>query len=290
MSAAERIARALGGAQREGRAWRCYCPVHGGHSLTIADGRGGRLLVKCWASDCPPDEIFRELRRMRLSETPPGLSATTIERADAVMPTAWARAIWERARDARRSPEVRGYLTGRGWPLPPPACLRWLPSCRHPSGGRLPAMIARVDNCDGELIGVHRTYLTADCRRYDRASLGVIAGGAVRLAPAAKTIAVAEGIETALAIMLATEIPTWAALSTSGLRNLILPRVVETVFIGVDNDGNGAGQAAACAVAERWQGEGRDVRLAMPHRIGSDFNDVLLGEGDDDKGQYTRTV
>jgi hypothetical protein len=62
-------------------------------------------------------------------------------------------------------------------------------------------MIARVDNVDGELIGVHRTYLTADWRRYDRASLGAVAGGAVRLSAPAKTLAVAEGIETALSIV-----------------------------------------------------------------------------------------
>ena len=103
MSAAERIARALGGAQREDRAWRCCCPMHGGHSLTIADGRGGRLLVKCWGNNCPPAEIFRELWRLRLTEASIGLSATTIERADAARSTAWARAIWEWARDARCS-------------------------------------------------------------------------------------------------------------------------------------------------------------------------------------------
>jgi hypothetical protein len=142
-------------------------------------------------------------------------------------------------------------------------------------------MIARVDNVDGELIGVHRTYLTADWRRYDRASLGPVAGGAVRLAAAAKTLAVAEGIETALSIFQAIGIPTWAALSTSGLRGLILPPIVETVFIGADNDANGAGQAAAEAAAERWLTEGREVRIAMPAEVGDDFNDVLLrGEGD----------
>jgi hypothetical protein len=242
MNAAERIARALGGAQREGRGWRCRCPVHGGHSLSVADGRGGRLLVKCWGNNCPPTEIFAELRRLRLSEAPAGSSSgATTERADR---TAWARSIWQRARDAERSPVAR-YLAGRGITIPPPACLRWLPSCRHPGGSLLPAMIARVDNVDGEFIGIHRTYLTADWRRYDRASLGAIASGAVRLAPPAKTIAVPEGVETALAIMVAIEIPTWAAVGTSGLRNLVLPRVVQTVFIGVDNDGNGAGLAAA---------------------------------------------
>ena len=81
-------------------------------------------------------------------------------------------------------------------------------------------MVARVDGLDGELIGVHRTWLYSDDRgrlhRRDRASLGPIAGGAVRLAPAAETLLVGEGVETCLAAMQASAQPAWAALSTSG--------------------------------------------------------------------------
>jgi putative DNA primase/helicase len=285
MNTAERIARSLGGAERQGRAWRCRCPVHGGHSLTVADGHGGRLLVKCWGGGCAPADIFRALRRLRLGEQPSG-PARPLEHTDTT-PIAWAQAILDRARDARGSPVVR-YLAGRGINLPPPRCLRWLASCRHPSGAVLPAMIARVDNVDGELVGVHRTYLTADWRRWDRASLGPVAGGAVRLAAAAKTLAVAEGIETALSVLQAIGIPTWAALSAPGLRRLILPPIVETVFIAADNDASGAGLAAAEAAKKRWLEEGLEVRIAMPTQVGTDFNDVLLwGEGErgDDRGQ-----
>jgi putative DNA primase/helicase len=280
VSQAEHIARALGGAQKEGRGWRCRCPVHGGHSLSLAEGRGGRLLVKCWGNSCPPGEILRELRRLHLGSR--HAAVRTIEHIDAGQSTAWARAIWQRARDARRSP-VERYLASRGITIEPPLCLRWLPSCRHPSGVFLPAMIARVDNVDGELIGIQRTYLTCNGRRYDRASLGRISGGAVQLAPAASTLAVAEGIETALSILLATEIPTWAALSTSGLRSLILPACVDTIVIAADNDRNGAGEAAARVAAERWLAEGRNVRLAVPPQPGSDFNNVLLNAGEGDE-------
>ena len=120
-------------------------------------------------------------------------------------------------------------------------------------------MIARVDNLDGEFTGIHRTYLTADYRRYDRASLGPIAGGAVRLAPAAETLLVAEGIETCLAAMQLTGQPGWAALSTAGIRALLLSPMVRTVVIAADNDASGAGEAAAREVAERWLWEDRQV-------------------------------
>jgi hypothetical protein len=47
MSAAE-IAHALGDARREGRGWRCRCPLHGERSLTLRDRECGRLLITCW--------------------------------------------------------------------------------------------------------------------------------------------------------------------------------------------------------------------------------------------------
>ncbi len=61
---APEIAAALGG-RREGRGWRCQCPVHGGRSLVISDGREGQLLVKCWAG-CAARDILAELRRLGL--------------------------------------------------------------------------------------------------------------------------------------------------------------------------------------------------------------------------------
>ena len=69
MTAAD-IAVALGRAVRVGHDWRCDCPVHQGHSLTIADGRDGILLVKCFGG-CEWREIFGELRALGLIEGRP---------------------------------------------------------------------------------------------------------------------------------------------------------------------------------------------------------------------------
>ncbi|MGH7087670.1 MAG: DUF7146 domain-containing protein [Stellaceae bacterium] len=126
------------------------------------------------------------------------------------------RKVWAAGRDARRTP-VAAYLRARGITVEPPRSLRWSPRCWH-GGARaeLPAMLACADGPDGELCGVHRTYLGRDpdgtwCRR-DRASLGPIGGGAMRLvAPrppfdkgSGAPLIVAEGIETMLAAMIAT--------------------------------------------------------------------------------------
>src|SRR5205823_5168752 len=66
MSIARNIAAALGEAGREGRGWRCRCPIHGGQSLVVADGRDGRILVRCWGGGCDPRAILAELHRLGL--------------------------------------------------------------------------------------------------------------------------------------------------------------------------------------------------------------------------------
>jgi putative DNA primase/helicase len=71
--------------------------------------------------------------------------------------------------------------------------------------------------------------------------------------------------------------PGWAALSTVGLENLILPPDARMILICADNDENGAGQRAAHRAARRWLVQQRRVRIAMPPQAGADFNDLLTG-------------
>ena len=74
--------------------------------------------------------------------------------------------------------------------------------------------------------------------------------------------------------MQATGYPTWAALSTSGLRTLDLPSDVRNVIVLADGDDRGELAARDCAL--RWKREGRRIRIAHPPR-GMDFNDMLVG-------------
>jgi hypothetical protein len=70
MSTAKEIATALGSASREGRGnWRAKCPIHGGVSLTLADGRDGKLLVNCFGG-CDSKDVLAELRRRNLLSEP----------------------------------------------------------------------------------------------------------------------------------------------------------------------------------------------------------------------------
>jgi putative DNA primase/helicase len=228
------IAAALGGARRERRDWRCRCPLHGGCSLSLRDGRNA-LLVKCWAG-CDARDVLAELYLLRLLDIPGnvagGSAVSPIERTDDELARRIeiARRMWSGAREARGSPVAR-YLASRSITSPPPPSLRWAPACPQPSGLYLPAMLARIDNIDGELIGVHRTFLKPDgSGKADaeppKTMIGRAMGGAVRLGAVRPDhwLVIGEGIEsTASAIQLWTSPSGWAALSASGLRNLILP-------------------------------------------------------------------
>ncbi len=110
--------------------------------------------------------------------------------------------------------------------------------------------------------------------------LGAIAGGAVRLAYAGPKMIVAEGLETALTVMEATGLPTWAVLSASNFIGLALPAlpVAAEVVIAADNDkiknGKRAGIEAAEKAAELWASQGRRVWIAQPPTPGTDFNNM----------------
>jgi putative DNA primase/helicase len=276
------IAGALGDARRVGRGWRCRCPLHGGRSLVLCDGDRGRLLLTCWGG-CDRRDVLAELRRggmlhqhMPIRERERISSPRCDDDASRI---ARARRLWDAAETALGSPVVC-YLAGRGISVPPPASLRWAPRCWHnETRDYLPAMIALVEHVERGIVGIHRTFLTPDYRRRDRASLGPIGGGAVRLGMlrAGEWLAITEGIETALAVATSCNMPVWAALSAGGMRALVLPPDATHVLICADHDASGVGQRAAHNAAERWLAGGRRVRIAMPPELGTDMADVLLG-------------
>ena len=289
MIAAE-IAEALGGARRSGRWWRCRCPVHSSHSATLAlrNKRGGHLVVVCHAG-CSRIDILAELTQRGLTShdfgipTEPEIASAVLD-DDGSRRIALARRIWDRTRSAAGTP-VAAYLAGRGITTPVPTSLRWTAALRRPDGSYGPSMVARVDNVVGLFIGVHRTWLTRDLsglwRRSDRASLGPIGGGSVRLGPIHPGIplVIAEGIESAFAASELIVCPSWAALSACGIERLALPAEASDIIIAIDRDRSGIGERSARRAARRWVREGRRVRLLIPDRIGADPNDLLLEGG-----------
>jgi putative DNA primase/helicase len=285
LTMAAEIAAALEG-RREGRQWRCRCPIHGGRSLLVRDGDKGRILVFCHGG-CEAGDLLAELRRSGLTRNTSENHQLPLmlrnDRPDEAARMKRALVIWREARPAAGT-IVEPYLANRGLALPPPQYLRFHPACPHPSGANLPAMIGLVEHVVHEPTAIHRTFISADGSGKaavdpDKASLGPVAGGAVRLAQvrAGQWLLVAEGLETTLSVMHACALPGWAALSAGGIKSLVLPPSANMVVICADNDANGAGQRAANAAAERFLAEGRRVRIALPPTPGLDFNDLLRG-------------
>jgi putative DNA primase/helicase len=109
---------------------------------------------------------------------------------------------------------------------------------------------------------------------------GPVGGGAVRLGMphSGEWLAIAEGVENAIAVVTASAMPGWAALSAGGIRALVLPREATHVVICADHDASGTGQRAARDAAQRWLAEGRRVRIVLPPEPGTDMADALFAD------------
>lgn len=187
-----------------------------------------------------------------------------------------ARTIWREAVPPAGT-IVEAYLASRGLELPADAPLRFHPAC--PRGAeRVPAMIALMTRPEtAEPCGVHRTYLRPDGSGKAEGQAKMMAGhaGVIRLVPDEDVIeglGIAEGIETALAVMQGFAwSPVWAATSAGAIASFpVLPSIGDlTIFA----DADAAGTTAADACAARWRDAGRHAAVLRPPA--GDFNDLL---------------
>jgi hypothetical protein len=285
---AAQLARALNG-RKVGSGWMAPCPGHDDRtpSLSIKD-HGGFVLFHCHAG-CSQARVMEALsaRGLWTLQTHPHdnvvvVKNLTAQNSDERGRKQGALRIWASSNPATGT-LVESYLHSRGITRAVPPSLRFSPALRHPVGGLWPAMVALLQTQNGEPIAIHRTFLDRDGSgkapiEPNKLMLGSCRGGAVRLAPVTERLLIGEGIETCMSVSQATGQPTWAALSTAGLRTLILPVEVRQIIILADGDD--AGEAAAQDAAQRWTSEGRRVRIARPPQ-GLDFNDILQEAEDD---------
>lgn len=143
-------------------------------------------------------------------------------------------------------------------------------------------MRALVRDVNGNGCQVHRTLLTPEgekregnCRLFMPGPIPK--GSAVRLFSYADKLGIAEGIETALSAAILFNVPCWAALNTSLLKQWEPPSDVKHVTIFGDSDAEFAGQAAAYELARKLTTPNKGVRVSIeiPSLIGTDWNDVL---------------
>lgn len=188
---------------------------------------------------------------------------------------------------------ISTYLRHRGLSGGVPAALMLHSSLTYYDDGepvgKYPAIIAAITAPDGSAAGLHMTYLApggagkADldpARKMRTIERGATRGAAIRVHDAGDLLAVAEGIETALAVREATGAPVWATISAGGMERLQIPDHVRQVEIWADNDGDdGAGQRAAERLAQRLDVGDKTVRIMLPSEAGTDWLDVLNQRG-----------
>ncbi|EKE68706.1 CHC2 zinc finger domain-containing protein [Oceanibaculum indicum] len=228
---------------------------------------------------------------------------------------AYALELWRGAQRIGGTPgEV--YFRGRGITCDLPVSLRFHPAVPHPMlrWRPLPAVVAAVQKPDAQLLGVWRIYLAPDGKGGWRKAgvheglppkegaklgLGDVRGGAVRLCRAYSGLAVAEGIETALAVM--SDTPgqgCWAALSWGGMAGIVLPEIVTRPLIIMDHDSarfeasksrpfgiwRRPGIEGGLRLAYRCIAQRRHPRLWLSAHEGNDFLDDLVASGSAGRG------
>ena len=254
------------GAVRQGGELRMPCPAHDSSPETLALRRGRAAAVWHCHAGCDPGAVRdalldADILVRRPADRPRPRPATPAEPS----PPSWIRRVWDGAAPIADTPAA-AYLRERGLRPPWPAALRW-----DAARSRMIAPVVR----DGTLRGLHATRLPGRQRR----AHGPVKGAAVRLAPVRDgTLAMAEGIETALAYAALTGTPAWAALSAAGLRHAPLPNAIAKLVVAADFDGPGL--VAAEQLERRAKRNGIAVRIALPPRYRTDWADVLAGRRD----------
>ncbi len=221
--------------------------------------------------------------------------AATIER-EAQQREQWAEnarriaQVWAQCVPLVAGDPVTLYLKGRGfaavWPLPD--VLRYHRALPYWDGGNklgtYPAMVAPL-TVDGRMVALHRTYLAPGGRKADVPTVRKLTGAAGPLAgaciplhkPARGCIAIAEGIETALAGWCASALPTVAAYSAGNLAAYRWPAGVQRLVIFADNDK--AGRDAAEALQGRAVAAHLRCDVMTPTDPGADWCDVWAARG-----------
>jgi DNA primase len=271
------------------REWTGCCPFHSDRSPSFTVFNGGRRF-HCFGCGAAGDVIdfvarahgvgFREAVAMLGDGGLPFVSIPDVPAAPARDNRQdEALAIWRDAVEAAGTP-AESYLRSRGLICPLPPSIRFAGLPYGKSGPVHPALVALVTGSENRPTGIQRTFLNPAgtgkaAVPKPKLSLGRVAGGAIRLAPATDCVVVCEGLEDGLSLQQSLSFPTWATAGTGGLLALDLPQSVRDVVIAADSDE--AGEKAAMAAAERFAGQGRKVRVIRPLAGFKDFNDELRG-------------
>ena len=185
------------------------------------DGFFTYCCARCSASGWAKDERSGHSERPRPVKTEPVKDNSEL-----------ARLLWDRSLNPLRTP-VEAYLRKRECLVDSPS-IRFLPR----RGEHFNSMISRF-GIGGEVSGVHLTRLRPDGTGKDKIMLGRSMGQPIVVHdnPERLELFIAEGVEDAASLGLATGLTTWAAGSAGRISAVVpLAKHFNSVFIAVDND------------------------------------------------------
>lgn len=184
--------------------------------------------------------------------------------------------LWSNAQpigEDEYSPAIR-YLRNRGLKgqLSNVGGLRYhnsLPYYENGLVGHFPAILGACLTNEKNLSALQRIYITPEGHKANVAcpkkTMGTLKNTSVHLAePTNGILNVAEGIETSLAILLATGQATWSTISAGGLETFLPPPEVTCVNIWADRDRSLRGEEAANKLANILLAQGLEVTILVP--------------------------
>jgi len=170
---------------------------------------------------CDPRDVRAAIDKLDVNGAPRLNPSPAPARAKRKTTTADALDLWREAQPVNGTP-VEIYLRARGFREPVPATIRFLPRYPYSSRKSFACMIAAVQAPTREIVAVQLTFLHSGGQRKadvlePRRAIGPLGAGALRLAPVAEHIGLAEGFETAWAAQLLHDMPVWRRLETNDI-------------------------------------------------------------------------
>ena len=168
-----------------------------------------------------------------------------------------------------------------------PPTLRYSPSLFYSRDEKLyPALVGALAGPDRIVSAVQRIWVTSTLENINgigpannkaplpspKKTLGVMGDGAVRLAPADRTLGIAEGIETGLSAQQYWNIPVWVSCGAWRMDRIWLPEGVERIIVFGDNGEEGHKAAHKASLA--YHARGLECEIEFPPDEFNDWNDV----------------
>ncbi len=296
------------------------CPVHGGKDgfrffRDVLDTGGGvcntcgsksdGIAMISWVNDWSVGTTLKELTNY-LGGRSITVPAPRVQKSQQEVDAENARILKNLGETWRQTVAIsepiaepaRLYLARRGLPTTIYPSVRFHASLpfyeERKFKGSYPAIVAMVEDVNGNPVTLHRTYLSPDGNKAPVAepkksmmypSNRSMTGAAIRLSKPSPILGLAEGIETTLSGMFAMGIPGWATITAELMESVMLPPEVTHVVIWADKDVSGRGEEAAKALIQRLWSEKRVATAFLPidpipqGKKGVDWNDVLIQKG-----------